>query len=85
MLLARKPGTRRLAREIRRTVAPGYAWLPLSHYNRCEPLAEWVRDRAEERESTSANCRYRPPSEVYTRANLPGHAAMQGPPRAPVS
>ena len=74
VLLARKPGTRRLAREIRRTVAPGYAWLPLSYYNRCEPLAEWVRDRARDRESATGNRSYRPQSEVYTRANLPRHA-----------
>jgi hypothetical protein len=67
-----KPGTRRFASEVRRTAAPGYAWLPLSYYNHMEPLAEWVRDRIVARD-TPQEARWHPPaSEVYTADHLSG-------------
>jgi hypothetical protein len=71
VLLAAMPGTLRFAREVRRTVAPDYVWLPVSYYNKCEPLAEWVRDRAKARESAYQNYRHTPPpSEVYGAEHL---------------
>jgi hypothetical protein len=72
VLLAARPGTRRFASEVRRTVAPDYVWLPFAYYNKCEPLAEWVRDRARDRESIYGNLRHRPPpAEVYQAGHPP--------------
>jgi hypothetical protein len=71
VLLEGRPGTRRFAAEVRRTVAPGYRWLPSSYYGKCEPLAEWVRDQARARQSVLGSPRLKPPAEVYTDGGLP--------------
>lgn len=74
VLLRERPGTRQFVNEVRRTVAPGYIWVPFEANNKCEPLAEWVKERVRARRSRPGpGRRWPPPDEALT----PGHLRQQ--------
>jgi hypothetical protein len=71
LFLAGKPNTRRFAEQVRETVAPDYAWLPVRAYNTCEPLAEWVADQLRAATHPLGLSRFPPPRpEVFTLEHL---------------
>jgi hypothetical protein len=75
VLLRGKPGTSRFVNEVRRTVAPGYTWLPLTSNNTCEPLAEWVKDQVRARGSlTGQGSHWPPPDEAFKPEHLAADA-----------
>jgi hypothetical protein len=61
--LENRPGTRRFAGEIRQAVLPGFRWVPVTSRNRCEPLAQYLREQAKERDAAA-------PFKGYTAADL---------------
>jgi hypothetical protein len=72
VLLSDKPGSRQFINEVRRTVAPGYTWVPVAAYNTCEPLAEWVKEqvRARRNQPGAGRRRWPPPDEAFTPRHL---------------
>jgi hypothetical protein len=61
--LKTRPGTRQFAGEIRRAVLPGFRWVPVTSHNRCEPLAQHLRELAKERDAAA-------PFKGYSAADL---------------